>query len=78
MAGSVPAPRRHGVGQHLTHGVPVQAKLSGNRPNTFTSTITARRTRRYTSTLYIHRTIGRVDYDPMNGGGRSDLQPPNC
>ena len=41
------------------------------------STITARRTRKYTSTLYIHRTIRRVDYDPMNGGGRSNLQPPN-
>ena len=28
------------------------------------STITARRTRRYTSTLYIRRTIRRVGYDP--------------
>ena len=41
------------------------------------STITARRTRRYTSTLYIHRTIHGVGYNPMNGGGRSNLQPPN-
>ena len=40
------------------------------------STITARRTRRYTSTLYIHRTIHGVGYNPMNGGGRSNLQPP--
>ena len=52
--------------------------VSRCRPNTrdasrtlIPSTITARRTRRYTSTLYIHRTIRRVDYDPMNGGGRS-------
>ena len=41
------------------------------------STITARRTRRYTSTLYINSTIHRVVYDFMDGGGRSDLQPPN-
>ena len=40
------------------------------------STITARRTRRYTSTLYIHRTIHKLDLKPMNGGGRSNLQPP--
>ena len=40
------------------------------------STITARRTRRYTSTLYIHRTIRRVGYDPMNGGGRYSIQSP--
>ena len=40
------------------------------------STITARRTRRYTSTLYIHRTIHELDLKPMNGGGRSNLQPP--
>ena len=31
-----PVARRHGVGQHLAHGVPVQAKLSGNLPNTLT------------------------------------------
>ena len=40
------------------------------------STITARRTRRYTSTLYIHRTTHKLDLKPMNGGGRSNLQPP--
>ena len=40
------------------------------------STITARRTRRYTSTLYIHRTTHKFDLKPMNGGGRSNLQPP--
>ena len=39
-------------------------------------TITARRTRRYTPTLYIRRTIHRVGYYLMDGGGRSDLQPP--
>ena len=33
------------------------------------STITARRTRRYTSTLYIHRTIHGVGYNPMNDAG---------
>ena len=41
------------------------------------STITARRTRRYTSTLYIHRTTHKLDFEPMNGGRRSGLQPPN-
>ena len=40
------------------------------------STITARRTRRYTSTLYIHRTIHGVGYNPMNDGGRSSIQSP--
>ena len=32
------------------------------------STITALRTRRYTSTLYIRRTIHGVGYNPMNDG----------
>ena len=40
------------------------------------STITALRTRRYMSTLYIHRTIHRLNFNPMDGGGRSSLQPP--
>ena len=40
------------------------------------STITARRTRRYTSTLYIRCTTRRLDFEPMDGGGRSSLQPP--
>ena len=40
------------------------------------STITARRTRRYTSTLYIHRTIHGVGYNPMNDGGRYSIQSP--
>ena len=31
-----PVPRRDRVGQHLAHGVPVQAKLSGDLPNTLT------------------------------------------
>ena len=39
-------------------------------------TITAWRTRRYASTLYIHRTIHGVGYNPMDGGARSNLQPP--
>ena len=40
------------------------------------STITARRTRRYTSTWYIRRTIHRLNFKPMDGGGRSIFQPP--
>ena len=40
------------------------------------STITARRTRRYTSTRNIHPAIPRVDFNPMNGGGRYTFQPP--
>ena len=40
------------------------------------SAITARRTRRYTSTLYIRRTTHKPDLKPMNGGGRSNLQSP--
>ena len=34
--GLSPVARRHGVGQHLAHSVPVQAKLSGDLPNTLT------------------------------------------
>ena len=40
------------------------------------SSITARRTRRYICTLYIHSTIRRLDFNPMDAGGRSDLHPP--
>ena len=40
------------------------------------STITALRTRRYTSTLYIHRTIRGVGYNPMNDGGRYSIWSP--
>ena len=40
------------------------------------STITALRTRRYTSTRYIHPTVHRLDFKPMDGGGRSSFQPP--
>ena len=40
------------------------------------STITARRTRRYTSTLYIRRTIHGVGYNPMNDGGRYSIWSP--
>ena len=38
------------------------------------STITALRTRRYTSTLYIHHTIHGFGYNPMNDGGRYSIQ----
>ena len=40
------------------------------------STITALRTRRYTSTLYIHHTIHKHDFEPMDGSGRYIFQPP--
>ena len=41
------------------------------------STITALRTRRYTSTLYIRCTTRRLDFEPMDGGGRYTIQSPN-
>ena len=41
------------------------------------STITALRTRRYTSTLYIRCTTRRLDFEPMDGGGRYSIQSPN-
>lgn len=41
------------------------------------STITALRTRRYTSTWNIHRTIHGLRFEPMDGGGRYNFQPPN-
>ena len=34
--GLSPVARRHGLGQHLAHGVPVQPQLSGDLPNTLT------------------------------------------
>ena len=40
------------------------------------STITARRTRRYTSTLYIRRTIHGVEYNPMYDGRRYSIKSP--
>ena len=40
-------------------------------------TITARRTRTYTSTLYIRRTIRRIGYYSMNDGERYSFQSPN-
>ena len=42
------------------------------------STITARRTRRYTSTWYIHPTTHKHDFKPMDGRGRYIFQPPQC
>ena len=42
------------------------------------STITARRTRRYTSTWYIHPTTHKHDFEPMDGRGRYIFQPPIC
>ena len=40
------------------------------------STITARRTRRYTSTWYIHPATHKRDFEPMDGRGRYIFQPP--
>ena len=34
-------------------------------------------TRRYSSTRYIHHTYHGVGLSPMEGGGRSSLQPPS-
>ena len=42
------------------------------------STITARRTRGYTSTWYIHPTTHEHDFEPMDGRGRYIFQPPQC
>ena len=59
--------------------------VSRCRPNTretsrmlIPSTITARRTRRYTSTWYIHPTAHKHDFEPMDGRGRYIFQPPQC
>ena len=41
------------------------------------STMHARRTRRYSSTRYIHHTFQGVGLSPMEGGGRSSFQPPS-
>ena len=40
------------------------------------STITARRTRRYTSTWYIRRIIHRLNFKPMDDGRRYSIQSP--
>ena len=40
------------------------------------STITARRTRRYTSTWYIRRTIHRLNFKPMDDGRQYSIQSP--
>ena len=61
------------------------APCPGANPNTreasrmlMPSTITARRTRRYTSTWYIRRTIHRLNFKPLDDGRRSIFQPPIC
>ena len=41
------------------------------------STITALRTRRYDSTWYIPGAIHGVENDPLDGGRRYGIQPPN-
>ena len=42
------------------------------------STITALRTRRYTSTWNISGNIHWLNFEPMDGGGRYVFQLPNC
>ena len=69
--------KRDRVGQHLAHRVPVQPEHPGGLPDAHPSTITARRTRRYTSTWNIHRTIHKLSFKPMDGGRRYGIQPPN-
>ena len=75
------------AGAGSASGSPEQASIlrtaSQCRPNSraasrmlIPSTIPTRRTRRYTSALYIHRTIRRIDSEPMDGG-RYRIQPPN-
>ena len=72
-----PVARRDRVGGHLAHRVPVRPNTRDASLMLMPSTMTALRTRRYTSTLYIRRTIHGVDYDPMEGGRRHTFQPPN-
>ena len=68
-----PVPRRHGVGQHLAHRVPVQAKLSGDLPNT----LTLHHHRPANPQIYVHLIHPShhpwVGYDPMNDGGRYSI-----
>ena len=40
------------------------------------STISSLRTRRYVSTPYIHHAIPRLDFQPVDGGGRSIFEQP--
>ena len=41
------------------------------------STMQARRTRRYSSTRYVHHTFQGTGLSSMEGGGRSSFQPPS-
>ena len=41
------------------------------------STMQALRTRRYSSTRYIHHTFHGAGLSPIEGGGRSSFQPPS-
>ena len=78
--------RRGGVCRRATGGTEqasILCTVSRYRPNSrdvsrmlTPSTITARRTRRYTSTLYIPGAIHRLDFEPMNDGGRYSIQSP--
>ena len=67
-----PVAWQHGVGQHLAHRARYSPNVRATSRILSPSTITARRTRRYTSTVYIRRTISRVGYDPY--GWRQTVQ----
>ena len=72
-----PVPRRDRIGQHLAHGVPVQAKLSGDLPNTLT--LHHHRPANPQIYLYLCTSIAPSMGSAMtlmDGGGRSNLQPP--
>ena len=69
--------RRHGVGQHLAHGVPVQTELSGDLPNAHPLHHHRPANRRYDSTWYIPGTIHRFEDAPMDGARRYGIQPLN-
>ena len=72
-----PVVRRDRVGGHLAHCVPVQAEHPGRLPNAHAFDHHCLADPQYTSTWYIHPTIQRLIFQPMDGRGRSSLQPPN-
>ena len=71
-----PVSRRHGVASILRTVSRCRPNVRAASRRLIPSTITALRTRRYTSTLYIRRTIHGVGYNPMNDGGRYSIWSP--
>ena len=66
------------MGEHIAHGVAVQAEdTRGPSLMLMPSTMQAIRTRRYSSTWYIHHTFQGIGLSLMEGGGRSSFQPPS-